>query len=265
LDIWSTDGYAEKLFLESPMLARCLVTGLLVASLAPFAGAIDVLNPDNGHYYRTDSPQAVPWEYAKLFAFQQMRDGMRGHLVTITSPVEQQFVKDNFLSFGGSGIWTGGIQPSGSPEPAGNWQWVTGEPFEYANWYPGGSEPNDAFDAEFVIEVFPDGYWNDTHIGGIPPYYPMLLQKRWIVEFTPGYMPSLDGADFLNWQRSFGKNGKLLGDFSGNWMTNADDLVLWKSYFGGGVPSPTPVPEASAAWLAILGVLGLGTVRRSVR
>ena len=35
------------------------------------------------------------------------------------------------------GPWVGGFQPAGSPEPAGGWQWVTGEPFSYANWLAG--------------------------------------------------------------------------------------------------------------------------------
>lgn len=34
----------------------------------------------------------------------------------------------------GFGPWLGGFQLYGSPEPDGNWQWVTGEPFSYTNW-----------------------------------------------------------------------------------------------------------------------------------
>lgn len=237
------------------MFNRSLIVGFLTLALAAAAEAADVLNPDNGHYYRTTIASDEPWAYAKLFAFQQIKDGQRGHLVTITSDVEQAFVKSNFV-FAGS-YWTGGFQPTGSPEPNGNWKWITDEPFEYTNWYPGGLEPNNNGD-EFVVELFANGYWNDTHIGSASS----PMEKNLIVEFTPGYVPSLDGADFLNWQRAFGRNGKLLGDLSGNWMTNADDLVIWKTYFGGGLQPPTAVPEASATMLAMTGFASIGLFRR---
>jgi len=59
--------------------------------------------------------------------------------------------------------WFGGFQPSGSPdEPEENWEWVTGEPFDYTNWAPG--EPND-FDGreEDCLDPHPNGsLWNDS-------------------------------------------------------------------------------------------------------
>jgi hypothetical protein len=36
-----------------------------------------------------------------------------------------------------SGPWLGGFQPAGSPEPAGNWQWITRQPFDSTSWSPG--------------------------------------------------------------------------------------------------------------------------------
>lgn len=244
---------------------RYLLTGILLAIVVSTARAVDVLNPDNGHYYRTTAPQAVPWELAKLLAFQQIREDQRGHLVTITSAAEQQFVMANFGGGGGS-FWTGGIQPAGSPEPAGNWQWVTGEPFEYSNWYPGGGEPNNVLDSEFVIEAFlPSGYWNDTHLGGVDPWFPQVFQKRWVVEFTPGYEPALDGADFLNWQRTYNRTSLQLGDFDADRRVDADDLALWKTYFGGETPSSSPVPEPGAGLTSLVGVLGVCALRRAKR
>ncbi len=55
----------------------------------------------------------------------------------------------------------------GVPEPAGGWQWVTGEPFTYTNWKFG--EPNDAF-AEDTISTFIGGQWNDGNSAGVHPY-----------------------------------------------------------------------------------------------
>jgi hypothetical protein len=246
------------------MLIRYLVASLLITTVTPIVGAAELFNPENGHYYRTLSPLSASWVYAKLFAFQQVKDGQRGHLVTITSASEQAFVVNNVPT--GSGIWTGGFQPAGSPEPAGNWQWITGEPFEYTNW-PSGYEPNNYGD-EFVLEIAPgETYWNDTHLGSASQPF----KRRWIAEFTPGYAPALDGADFLNWQRTLHKRSYppdgiyQLGDFDGDQLVDGDDLAIWKSYFGGGAQSSTPVPEASATLLAILGALCTATMCRSQR
>ncbi len=231
------------------MFRRILASIVLAASACP-ADAADILNPDNGHYYRTVSPQSVPWELAKLLAFQQVREGQRGHLVTITSAAEQQFVMANF-GMGGS-LWTGGTQVLGTPDPASNWQWVTGEPFEYTNWYPSG-EPNDAFTDEFVLEVFASsGYWNDTHLGGVQPYWPQIFQRRYVVEFTPNYEPTLTGADFLQWQRNLGRRGVLLGDFDGDRTVDADDLAVWQTYSGGGVQNGSTVPEPGTRGLLVV-------------
>lgn len=239
---------------------RCLAA-LLIATVPLTAAAVDILNPDNGHYYRTVSPRSATWEAAKLFAFQQTLDGMRGHLVTITSAAEQQFLMANYGT--GGAFWTGGFQPPGSPEPGGNWQWVTGEPFQYSNWYPEG-EPNDAFGSEFVLEVFsPSGLWNDTHLGGIEPWFPRLLDKQWIVEFTPGYTPTLDGSAFLLWQRSLGRGGIFPADFDGNRRVDSDDLALWKEYSGGAPQPLAPVPEPATAAIALTGLLAVRSLRRS--
>ena len=71
-----------------------------------------------------------------------------GYLASITSEVENTFVfnlvsdEKYFWSFpidgphyGVSiGPFLGGYQPEGSPEPAGGWRWLSGEPWSYTNW-----------------------------------------------------------------------------------------------------------------------------------
>jgi hypothetical protein len=240
---------------------RCILVALVVAASISTAAAVDILNPDNGHYYRTASPRSATWEAANLYAFQQVRDGMRGHLVTITSAAEQQFLMANYGA--GGTYWTGGYQPPGSPEPGGNWQWVTGEPFEYSNWYAAG-EPNNALGNEFVIELFsPSGGWNDTHLGKVEPWFPQLFDKQWIVEFTPGYTPVLDGSAFLLWQRSVGRGGFSPADFDGDLRVDSDDLALWKEYSGDGPQPPASVPEPATVVIALTGLLAMSALRRS--
>ena len=117
-------------------------------------------------------------------------DGMRdaatakgGWLADIQSAAENDFVFSLltsdmwYLEMGdgaGLGPWLGGFQPEGSPEPAGNWQWVTGSLFTdangsfigYTNWYPG--QPRNHYQiensgpTEDALHYYADGpRWQD--------------------------------------------------------------------------------------------------------
>ncbi|MBU3664861.1 MAG: hypothetical protein FGM15_03150 [Chthoniobacterales bacterium] len=60
-----------------------------------------------------------------------------GHLATITSQAEQDFVVSSFdaaLREGREGTWFGAFQIDNSDEPSGNWAWVTGESWSYTSW-----------------------------------------------------------------------------------------------------------------------------------
>lgn len=77
----------------------------------------------NGHYYQVFQN---PVDYAKATL---NCDLIGGHLVTITSQAEQDFV---FSLVGTSDTWLGGELKNGK------WTWVTGENFSaYQNWLPG--------------------------------------------------------------------------------------------------------------------------------
>ena len=63
------------------------------------------------------------------------------------------------------GPYLGGFQPEGSPEPAGGWQWVTGEAWSYTSWMSG--EPNNWGGEEDFLCYFAIGgartdRWNDV-------------------------------------------------------------------------------------------------------
>jgi hypothetical protein len=94
--------------------------------------------PGNGHWYKAVAHSGINWADAEAAA-----ESVGGHLVTLTSAEENDFVfslidspeywrVDAYNS--NIGPWTGGLQPAGSPEPGGNWQWVTGEPFSFTAW-----------------------------------------------------------------------------------------------------------------------------------
>ncbi|MHC4664106.1 MAG: aryl-sulfate sulfotransferase [Planctomycetota bacterium] len=106
-------------------------------------GAVPWEHPDaTTHYYRAlSSGTGLTWDNANEMAVFQ-----GGYLATLTSQEENDFVfgriDDNVFWLerpGGelAGPWLGAIQPSGSAEPVGNWQWVTNEPFGFSCWSPG--------------------------------------------------------------------------------------------------------------------------------
>ncbi|MBI4515325.1 MAG: hypothetical protein HY699_05860 [Deltaproteobacteria bacterium] len=150
--------------------------------------------PDNGHTYQAVcAPDGITWDAAKTAA-----EAQGGHLVTITSAQENQFVFDLvdapelWLSAGvgpSSGPWLGGYQPPGSVEPAGGFRWVTDEPFGYTNWAPG--EPNDwAAGEDYLIFWSVSGpgrnsLWNDASVFGAGD-----LRNGYVIEWSNGAPPT---------------------------------------------------------------------------
>jgi hypothetical protein len=143
----------------------CGVLLLLLISVSAYADPTQWSG--NGHWYElVIDPNAISWDSANAAAA-----ALGGHLATITSAEENAFVYSLISDYSGDPIWPwlGAFQPSGSSEPAGGWQWVTGEPFVYANWIPG--EPNDHMGIEDWIEFSRSGdsagQWNDNPGGGL--------------------------------------------------------------------------------------------------
>ena len=114
----------------------------------------------NDHFYEVVSrPDGITWDAANLEA-----QAAGGHLVTLTTSDENNFVHSlivdspEFWIPGNSsntstfGPWIGAFQPPGNPEPAGGFEWVTGEPFVFTNWTPG--DPNNAGGIEDVVFFF---------------------------------------------------------------------------------------------------------------
>ena len=124
----------------------------------------------NDHYYDViRSTNSFTWDEAQLDA------ASRGaHLATLTSQEEQNFVYDNLVNNplhwnGRFGPWIGLRQTTFDTEPAGGWEWVTGELFDYENWDIG--EPNDFDNDENYAQFYNGGWitpsptWNDNQIG----------------------------------------------------------------------------------------------------
>ncbi|TSA12432.1 MAG: PEP-CTERM sorting domain-containing protein [Deltaproteobacteria bacterium] len=108
------------------------------------------------------------WTMVSVTAANSVYNGMSGHLVTITSQAENDFlvsiVSGSYL--GNAGAWLGGKSLEGwlvGPE--------TGQSFSFTNW--GGGEPNDAGYAYMNIGSFfagtNIGQWlDDSFVQGVP-------------------------------------------------------------------------------------------------
>lgn len=157
-----------------------ITTILLTVLCIPNVKATPVYFSGTGSYYEAIAfPKGITWDDANIYARNRSYSGYQGHLATITSVEENEFILDNL---GGAeqlnGYWLGGFQPIGSQEPNDNWQWITGEEWSFANWHTG--EPNNTYGGNSMTPysgiVFPDkrgtneealqfwgfdGTWND--------------------------------------------------------------------------------------------------------
>ena len=105
----------------------------------------------NNHIYAYFS-DCYTWKEAKTIC-----ENMGGHLVTITSKEENEFVKKltngNYAYIGCT-----------DEEKEGTWKWITGESFNYSNWSSG--EPNNSNNEEHFGEIKSNGTWNDNKNNG---------------------------------------------------------------------------------------------------
>lgn len=158
---------------------------LLAASFGAGSVAAQTQWPGNGHYYAVIN-QITNWQQAKVLAEGMEFMGVHGHLATITSEAENTFVTTELG--GTAGAWLGGQQLPGSSEPAGGWQWITGEPWAYTKW--DGGEPNNTYGGgwgtsddttEEVLQYHHNGtHWNDL------PAYSGIVTPRFVVEWDVG-------------------------------------------------------------------------------
>lgn len=112
-----------------------------------------------GHAYEVVAGFNQDWNWAKTQAESRTFRGVFGTLAAITSAEENAFIlglQDDFNALPVHGYSIGGFQPDGSPEPGGNWQWVTGEAWDYENWAQG--EPNNRFNDDVTIFYFDSPY-----------------------------------------------------------------------------------------------------------
>jgi hypothetical protein len=137
-------------------LVLCTVV-VLLNSVAAYATPIQwtVESGGNGHWYEfvlvadPFTGENNAWWTARDAAAASVYDDMYGHLATVSSQAENDFlyslVQQDYQGFGGA--WLGGGEPDGwlvGPE--------AGQALSYANW--GGIEPNNSGNSGYAYMVF---------------------------------------------------------------------------------------------------------------
>ena len=101
-----------------------------------------------GHHYYIYNV-TLGWEEAKKFCEQR-----GGHLATVASGPQQQFLNQLLSKGGKANYWVGGYRNNNQ------WHWTTGASFKYSNWNSG--EPNNLGDPGAHIAVNRNGKWSDV-------------------------------------------------------------------------------------------------------
>ena len=194
-----------------------MAIGIFGAGATTASAQTVLCDPATNRCYEVVAVSAgITWPNAKAAAEAKTYNGFSGHLVTITSQAETDFLVTNGLT--PAFYWIGGSQPLGQTGAASNWSWVTGEPFVYTNWETG--EPNDYYGpaSEQYLEFWlTPGKWNDQNS--------TFLQSGYVVEYDRPF--DLDNCK------------------KGGWMAyeifkNQGDCVSWIATAGKNEPAKMP-------------------------
>ncbi len=166
----------------------------------------------NDHWYGLIQT-ILPWDTQRIFAESLSVEGVQGHLATIGSQAENQFILDNFLT-------NDLIQPDvpdefyiGGQRLGGIWRWVTSEPFAYQNWNIGEPSGDGTGLAIWGATTGLQGLWND-----VPAYGPIgSIHQHWaIVEFGLDSLPPDTTVqdtliNLVQWRATAGGNNHWYG------------------------------------------------------
>jgi hypothetical protein len=121
-------------------------------SLNPIWADSQQITWTNGHSYQRFETSKISWTSAK-----DKCDSLGGYLATITGSEEQAFIANKILVLGGEplkGYHIGGYKAADK-----NWHWITGEQWNYANWYQG-----HPFNVGIHLSIYNNRIWLDKDI-----------------------------------------------------------------------------------------------------
>jgi hypothetical protein len=196
-------------------------SGTVTIGALPLLG--DITDPATGVRYVAVA--GTTWTASEALAV-----SLGGHLVSIGSAEEQEFVHSNFGNLGGVDrrIWIGFNDVS----LEGSFEWSDGTPVKYTNWNPG--EPNNSGGVEDYAELLgSNGRWNDLNDAGAGfPHLAVIELSGTPTNPCPadldgdGQVAAPDLGTLLNlW-------GTPFADLNGDGATNAQDLAIMLSAWG---------------------------------
>ena len=149
-------AFHHSIIMKNNITSYCAATILFLAAFPAVAEIIagPITNPANGHDYYLLS--ANTWTASETEA-----ENLGGTLAVIRNASQQEWVFSKFGSHGGMNrdFWIGLHRKING----GLFFWITEEPVDYMNWYPG--EPNNAGGVENCVHMRAGddkpGTWND--------------------------------------------------------------------------------------------------------
>ena len=147
-----TISYSIKLLAVVLIFMACSEDNMPVSNEIPSVGEIEnmrlkaapaglIFNEMNGNYYQAVEEPGLTWDEALEASQGLTYKSCKGHLATITSQNESDWIVANIPQAVTEGYWIGGKQAVPNAGPFEDWSWVTGENWIYTNW--NGGEPND--------------------------------------------------------------------------------------------------------------------------
>ncbi len=207
-DVCSVDGYC----CDTSWDEQCVTEA---TSFCKTTMLLSVVNPATHSRYLLVSGAA--WTQAERFAIL-----VGGHLVTIDSAAENEWLRLNFLNIPGlpAGAWIG----FNDAAVEGMFQWTDHRPVNFTNWSVG--EPNNAGGAEDATILNANGTWNDAQ---------GLSTAAAIVEIPCFADLDRDGAvggsDLGILLGAWGSSGSA-ADLSGDLIVDGADLALFLGAWG---------------------------------
>jgi len=208
---------------------------VVINSVVSAQEPVKTLWSENGHLYKAKQvPSGITWDDANSIASNLPGDW---HLATVTSDAENAFLYDlvdddpNFwnccVGAHSSGPWLGAFS---SCYTCCDWQWVTGEPFDYTNWAPREPFKNGDAISFFGYQTFMSPGWNDIgrRVPGTVPSYIIETASPppVFVDILPGRLSAIPG-------------GTVTLDFVAKNLTNDNQAVqIWLVAF---LPNGNPL------------------------